>query len=123
MRLNQMDYRGRGQSNFDPDSVAIIPPPAECATRMGTAGPSRNPTTVRPVAWDVSRGAERPSGLAKAARKPGLLGVALTIVGPHYRPAGLGFHHGYFHFRAGTRPPKPTRKARGGHAAVCFPEL
>ena len=90
VRLIKMDYRGRGQSDFDPD-WSHYSPPIECRDALELLD---HLGIDKAAVLGTSRGGLNALGLAKGA-KDRLLGVAFNDVGPHIDPQGLDFIMGY----------------------------
>lgn len=85
-RLIRMDYRGRGQSDFD-KTWQNYTPPVECRDVMELmAHLGLNKVAI----LGTSRGGLNAMGLAAGA-KDHLLGVALNDVGPVVDPKGIAF--------------------------------
>ncbi len=111
-RLIKMDYRGRGQSDFDPDwhNYAL---PIECRDVLELlAHLGLNKVAV----LGTSRGGLNAMGLAGAA-KDHLLGVALNDVGPVIEPAGLDMIRHYI----GRPPAAKTHADAAAAMARAFP--
>ena len=89
-RVITVDYRGRGQSDFDPDwqNYSL---PVECRDVLELLA---HLSLDRVAILGTSRGGLNAMGLAAAA-KDRLLGVALNDVGPFIDPAGIAFIMGY----------------------------
>lgn len=113
-RLIKMDYRGRGQSDFDPDwkNYAL---PVEC----------RDVTELldhlgleKVAILGTSRGGLNAMGLAMGA-KHRLLGVALNDVGPVIDPKGIEFIKDYI----GRNPAAKTYEDAAAAMARAFPEF
>lgn len=85
-RLIKMDYRGRGQSDFDPNWQNYTPAiegrdVMELLAHLGLG---------KAAILGTSRGGLIAMGLAALAKQH-LLGVALNDIGPHIDPAGIDF--------------------------------
>ncbi|MEQ6201598.1 alpha/beta hydrolase [Sulfitobacter sp. HNIBRBA2951] len=113
-RLIKMDYRGRGQSDFDPDwkNYAL---PVEC----------RDVTELldhlgleKVAILGASRGGLNAMGLAMGAKQR-LLGVALNDVGPVIDPKGIEFIKDYI----GRNPAAKTYEDAAAAMARAFPEF
>jgi len=113
-RLIKMDYRGRGQSDFDPDWKNYTLP-VECrdATEL------LDHLELEQVAiLGTSRGGLNAMGLAMGA-KARLLGVALNDVGPVIAPEGLETIKEYI----GRPPAAKTHQEAAAAMARAFPEF
>lgn len=113
-RLIKMDYRGRGQSDFDPD-WSHYSLPVEC----------RDVTELldhlgieKTAILGTSRGGLNAMGLAMGA-KHRLLGVALNDVGPVIDPKGIEFIKAYI----GHNPAAKTHEDAAAAMARAFPEF
>ena len=89
-RVIKMDYRGRGQSDFDPNWKNYILP-VECRDVIELLDHLK---LDKVAIIGTSRGGLNAMGLAKGA-KDRLLGVALNDVGPVIEPAGMEFIKDY----------------------------
>jgi pimeloyl-ACP methyl ester carboxylesterase len=89
-RLIRLDYRGRGQSDFDPDwqNYAM---PVECRDVLELLA---HLGLEKVAILGTSRGGLNAMGLAAGA-KDRLLGVALNDVGPEIDPKGITFIMSY----------------------------
>ena len=85
-RLIKMDYRGRGQSDFDSNWQNYVPP-IECRDVLELMA---HLSLDKIAILGTSRGGLNAMGLAAGA-KDKLLGVALNDVGPHIDPGGIAF--------------------------------
>jgi pimeloyl-ACP methyl ester carboxylesterase len=85
-RLIKMDYRGRGQSDFDPNwqNYSL---PVECRDVLELLA---HLSLDKVALLGTSRGGLNTMGLAMGARDR-LLGVALNDIGPELDPKGLAF--------------------------------
>ena len=85
-RLIKMDYRGRGQSDFDPnwENYSL---PVECRDVLELLA---HLSLEKVAILGTSRGGLNAMGLAMGARDR-LLGVALNDIGPELDPKGLAF--------------------------------
>jgi pimeloyl-ACP methyl ester carboxylesterase len=113
-RLIRMDYRGRGQSDFDPNwqNYSL---PVECRDVLELL----DHLGLDQVAiLGTSRGGLNAMGLAMAA-KDRLLGVALNDVGPELDPKGIDFIMGYL----GRNPAAKTHVEAAAAMARAFPEF
>ncbi|KHA53353.1 alpha/beta fold hydrolase [Sulfitobacter geojensis] len=113
-RLIKMDYRGRGQSDFDPDwqNYAL---PVECRDVLELLA---HLGLEKVAVLGTSRGGLNAMGLAAAA-KDRLLGVALNDVGPVIEPAGLDMIRHYI----GRPPAAKTHADAAAAMARAFPEF
>lgn len=113
-RLIKLDYRGRGQSDFDPDWQNYTLP-VECRDvtelldHLGLA---------QVAILGTSRGGLNAMGLAMGARDR-LLGVALNDVGPVIEPAGLETIKDYI----GRNPAAKTHAQAAAAMAHFFTEF
>lgn len=113
-RLIKLDYRGRGQSDFDPDWKNYTLP-VECRDVIELL----NHLGLEQVAIiGTSRGGLNAMGLAKGA-KHRLLGVALNDVGPVIDPSGLATITEYI----GRNPAAKTHEEAAAAMARTFPEF
>ena len=85
-RLIKLDYRGRGQSDFDPnwENYSL---PVECRDVLELLA---HLSLEKVAILGTSRGGLNAMGLAMGARDR-LLGVALNDIGPELDPKGLAF--------------------------------
>lgn len=114
VRLIKMDYRGRGQSDFDPD-WSHYSPPVECRDALELL----DHLGIDKVAvLGTSRGGLNALGLAKAAKNR-LLGVAFNDVGPHIDPQGLDFIMEFI----GRNPATKTHAEAAAAMPRVFPEF
>jgi pimeloyl-ACP methyl ester carboxylesterase len=113
-RLIKMDYRGRGQSDFDPDWQNYTLP-IECRDVLELLA---HLGVDKVAVLGTSRGGLNAMGLAAAA-KDRLLGVALNDVGPVIDPAGLDMIK---HF-IGRPPAAKTHAEAAAAMARAFPEF
>lgn len=113
-RLIKMDYRGRGQSDFDTDwqNYAL---PVECRDVLELLDHLK---LDKVAILGTSRGGLNAMGLAAGARDR-LLGVALNDVGPFIDPKGLDFIRGYI----GRNPAAKTHAEAAAAMARAFPEF
>ena len=113
-RLIKMDYRGRGQSDYDPDwqNYAL---PVECRDVLELLA---HLGLEKVAVLGTSRGGLNAMGLAAAA-KDRLLGVALNDVGPVIEPAGLDMIRHYI----GRPPAAKTHADAAAAMARAFPEF
>lgn len=109
-RLIKLDYRGRGQSDFDPEWVNYSLP-VECRDVMELLA---HLGLEKVAVLGTSRGGLNAMGLAMGARNQ-LLGVALNDIGPYIDPKGLDFIMGYL----GRNPAAKTH----GEAAMFMPNV
>jgi pimeloyl-ACP methyl ester carboxylesterase len=109
-RLIKMDYRGRGQSNFDPHWNNYTPP-IECRDALELLG---HLGLDKVAILGTSRGGLNAMGLGRGT-KDRLLGVAFNDVGPHIDPLGLDFIMQYI----GRNPAAKTH----AEAAAAMPRL
>lgn len=113
-RLIKMDYRGRGQSEFDPDWKNYTLP-VECRDAIELL----DHLGVEKVAiLGTSRGGLNAMGLAMGA-KDRLLGVALNDVGPVIAPKGMEFIKDFI----GRDPASKTHEDAAAAMARAFPEF
>jgi pimeloyl-ACP methyl ester carboxylesterase len=113
-RLIKMDYRGRGQSDFDSDWRNYTLP-VECRDVLELL----DHLGLEKVAiLGTSRGGLNAMGLAAGA-KSRILGIALNDVGPHIDPKGLDFILHYI----GRNPAAKTHAEAAGAMARAFPEF
>ncbi|MEM9967316.1 MAG: alpha/beta hydrolase [Pseudomonadota bacterium] len=113
-RLIKMDYRGRGQSDFDPNWQNYTLP-VECRDVLELL----DHLSVAQVAiLGTSRGGMNAMGLAASA-KDRLLGVALNDVGPVLDPKGLAVIMTYL----GRNPAAKTHAEAAAALAFVFPEF
>ncbi|MBD3664231.1 alpha/beta fold hydrolase [Sulfitobacter aestuariivivens] len=89
-RLIKMDYRGRGQSDFD-DNWENYALPIECRDVLELLD---HLGIEKTAILGTSRGGLNAMGLAMGA-KDRLLGVALNDIGPEIDPKGIAFIMGY----------------------------
>lgn len=114
VRLIKMDYRGRGQSDFDPDWKNYTLP-VECRDVLELL----DHLALEKVAiLGTSRGGLNAMGLAMGA-KDRLLGVLLNDVGPVIEPAGLAFIKEYI----GRNPAAKTHAEAAAAMARSFTEF
>lgn len=113
-RLIKMDYRGRGQSDFDNDwqNYAL---PVECRDVIELLD---HLGLDKVAILGTSRGGLNAMGLAAGA-KDRLLGVALNDVGPYIDPKGLDFIRHYI----GRNPAAKTHAEAAAAMARAFPEF
>lgn len=113
-RLIKLDYRGRGQSDFDPDwqNYAL---PVECRDILELLDHLH---LDKVAILGTSRGGLNAMGLAAAARDR-LLGVALNDVGPVIEPAGLEMIRHYI----GRNPAAKSHAEAAAAMARAFPEF
>ena len=109
-RLIKIDYRGRGQSDFDPKWQNYTPP-VECRDVLELLA---HLNLDKVALLGTSRGGINAMGLAKGA-KDRLLGVALNDIGPYIDPEGLEFIMGYL----GRNPAAKTH----AEAAAIMPKV
>jgi pimeloyl-ACP methyl ester carboxylesterase len=113
-RLIKLDYRGRGQSDFDPDWKNYTLP-VECRDVTELL----DHLELEQVAIiGTSRGGLNAMGLAMGT-KHRLLGVALNDVGPVIEPKGLEFIKDYI----GRNPAAKTHEEAAAAMALAFPEF
>lgn len=113
-RLIKMDYRGRGQSDFDGDwqNYSL---PVECRDVIELL----DHLALEKVAiLGTSRGGLNAMGLAAGA-KHRLLGIALNDVGPFIDPVGLDFILHYI----GRNPAAKTHAEAAAGMARAFPDF
>lgn len=113
-RLIKLDYRGRGQSEFDPDwkNYSL---PVECRDVTELL----DHLDLEKVAiLGTSRGGLNAMGLAMGA-KHRLMGVALNDVGPVIDPKGIDFIKNYI----GRNPAAKTHEEAAAAMAHAFPEF
>jgi len=113
-RLIRLDYRGRGQSGFDPDWRNYTLP-VECRDVLELLA---HLELDKVAILGTSRGGLNAMGLAAGAKNR-LLGVALNDVGPFIDPAGLDFIMGYI----GRNPAAKTHAEAAAAMARAFPEF
>jgi pimeloyl-ACP methyl ester carboxylesterase len=113
-RLIRLDYRGRGQSGFDPDWQNYTLP-VECRDVLELLA---HLGLDKVAILGTSRGGLNAMGLAAGATDR-LLGVALNDVGPFIDPAGLDFIMGYI----GRNPAAKTHAEAAAAMARAFPEF
>ena len=113
-RLIRLDYRGRGQSDFDPNWENYTPP-VECRDVLELLA---HLNLDKVAILGTSRGGLNAMGLAAGARDR-LLGVALNDVGPFIDPAGLEAIMGYI----GRNPAAKTHVAAAAAMPHVFPEF
>ncbi len=114
MRLIKMDYRGRGQSDFDPD-WSHYTPPVECRDALELLS---HLGLDKVAVLGTSRGGLNAMGLARGA-KDRLLGVAFNDVGPDIDPKGLEFIMQYI----GHNPAAKTHAEAAASMPRVFPEF
>jgi pimeloyl-ACP methyl ester carboxylesterase len=113
-RLIKLDYRGRGQSDFDPDWKNYTLP-VECRDVIQLL----DHLGLEQVAvLGTSRGGLNAMGLARGA-KHRLLGVALNDVGPVIDPRGMALIAEYI----GRNPAAKTHEDAARAMARAFPEF
>jgi len=113
-RLIKMDYRGRGQSDFDA-SWQNYSLPVECRDVMELlAHLNLNKVAI----LGTSRGGLNAMGLAMGARDS-LLGVALNDIGPELDAGGLEFIMGYL----GRNPAAKTHEQAAATMAKVFTDF
>lgn len=113
-RLIRLDYRGRGQSEFDSDWKNYIPP-VECRDVLELLD---HLSIAKTAILGTSRGGLNAMGLAAGA-KDRLLGVALNDVGPVIDPKGLEFIMGYL----GRNPAAKTHAEAAAAMARVFTDF
>ncbi len=113
-RLIKMDYRGRGQSDFDPDwkNYAL---PVECRDALELLD---HLGLEKVAVLGTSRGGLNAMGLAMGA-KDRLLGVALNDVGPVIDPKGIETIKDYI----GRNPAAKTHEEAAAAMERAFPEF
>lgn len=113
-RVIKMDYRGRGQSDFDPnfENYSL---PIECRDVLELLEHLAIP---RVAVLGTSRGGLNAMGLAAGA-KDYLLGVALNDVGPTLEPAGIDMIRLYI----GRNPAAKTHEGMAATLAQVFTEF
>ena len=113
-RLIKMDYRGRGQSDFDPvwQNYTL---PVECRDVLELLG---HLSLERIAILGTSRGGLNAMGLAAGA-KDRLLGIALNDVGPVIEPKGLEMIRHYI----GRNPAAKSHAEAAMAMARAFPEF
>ncbi|AXI45451.1 alpha/beta hydrolase [Sulfitobacter sp. SK012] len=109
-RLIKLDYRGRGQSDFDPEWRNYTLP-VECRDVLELLA---HLALDKVAILGTSRGGMNAMGLAMGA-KDRLLGVALNDIGPYIDPNGLSFIMGYL----GRNPAAQTH----AEAAAAMPHV
>ena len=114
VRLIKMDYRGRGQSDFDSDWQNYTLP-VECRDVLELLA---HLGLERVAILGTSRGGLNAMGLAMGA-KDRLLGVALNDIGPYLDPNGLDFIMGFL----GRQPAAKTHAEAGATMARVFTEF
>ena len=114
VRLIKMDYRGRGQSDFDPD-WSHYAPPVECRDALELLD---HLGLDKVAILGTSRGGLNAMGLARGA-KDRLLGVAFNDVGPYIDPKGLEFIMGFI----GRNPAAKTHAEAAAAMPRVFPEF
>ena len=113
-RLIKLDYRGRGQSDFDPDWRHYTLP-VECRDIIELL----DHLELEKVAiLGTSRGGLNAMGLARGAKQR-LLGVALNDVGPVIDPKGMALIADYI----GRNPAAKTYEEAAAAMARAFPEF
>ncbi|MFT6447626.1 MAG: pimeloyl-ACP methyl ester carboxylesterase [Sulfitobacter pontiacus] len=113
-RLIKMDYRGRGQSDFDPD-WSHYSPPVECRDALELLA---HLGLDKVAILGTSRGGLNAMGLAMGAKER-LLGVAFNDVGPYIDPQGLDFIMQYI----GRNPAAKTHAEAAAAMPRVFPEF
>jgi len=113
-RLIKLDYRGRGQSEFDPKWQNYILP-VECRDIIELLD---HLGLEKVAVLGTSRGGLNAMGLARGA-KHRLLGVALNDVGPVIDPQGMALIAEYI----GRNPAARTHEAAAAAMARAFPEF
>lgn len=113
-RLIKLDYRGRGQSAFDPDWTHYTLP-VECRDVLELL---EHLGLAQVAILGTSRGGLNAMGLAMAAHQH-LLGVALNDVGPELDAQGLEFIMGYL----GRNPSAKTHADAAASMQRAFPEF
>lgn len=113
-RLIKLDYRGRGQSDFDPDwqNYSL---PVECRDVLELL---THLSLDKVAILGTSRGGLNAMGLASSA-KDHLLGVALNDIGPELDPQGLGFITEYI----GRNPASKTHEEVAATTARLFTDF
>jgi pimeloyl-ACP methyl ester carboxylesterase len=113
-RLIKLDYRGRGQSDFDPEWKHYTLP-VECRDIIELL----DHLGLEKVAiLGTSRGGLNAMGLARGAKQR-LLGVALNDVGPVIDPKGMALIADYI----GRDPAAKTHEDAAAAMARAFPEF
>jgi pimeloyl-ACP methyl ester carboxylesterase len=113
-RLIKLDYRGRGQSDFDPNWMNYSLP-VECRDIMELLA---HLSLSKVAVLGTSRGGLNAMGLAMGARDH-LLGVALNDIGPQIDASGLDFIMAYL----GRNPSAKTHSAAAATMAKVFTEF
>lgn len=113
-RLIKLDYRGRGQSDFDPDWKNYTLP-VECRDIIELLDHLK---LAQVAILGTSRGGLNAMGLAMGA-KDRLLGVALNDVGPVIEPAGIETIKDYI----GRNPAAKTYEEAAAAMERAFPEF
>ncbi len=113
-RLIKMDYRGRGQSDFD-ENWQNYSLPVECRDVLELLA---HLELEKVAILGTSRGGLNAMGLAMGARDC-LLGVALNDIGPYIDPKGLEFIMGYL----GRNPAARTHAEAAAAMPRAFPEF
>ena len=113
-RLIKMDYRGRGQSDFDPEwqNYALPVEGRDVLELMAHLG------LDKAAMLGTSRGGLIAMGLAATAKQH-LLGVALNDIGPHIDPKGIDFIMMYL----GRDPAAKTHAEMAAALAYVFPDF
>ena len=113
-RLVKMDYRGRGQSDFDPQWQNYTLP-VECRDVLELLA---HLSLEKVAILGTSRGGLNAMGLAMA-HADRLLGVALNDIGPYLDPNGLAFIMGYL----GRNPAAKTHAEAAASMARVFTDF
>ena len=113
-RLIKLDYRGRGQSDFDPNWENYTLP-VECRDVLELLA---HLSLDKVAILGTSRGGLNAMGLAMGA-KDRLLGVALNDIGPALDPKGLDFIMGYL----GRNPAAKTHAEAAAAMARTFTDF
>lgn len=113
-RLIKMDYRGRGQSDFDPDWKNYILP-VECRDVIELLD---HLGLDKVAILGTSRGGLNAMGLARGASDR-LLGVALNDVGPVIEPSGMALISDYI----GRAPSEKTHEEAAAAMERAFTEF
>ncbi len=113
-RLIKMDYRGRGQSDFDPNWKNYVLP-VECRDVLELLA---HLSLDKVAILGTSRGGLNAMGLAMGA-KDRLLGVALNDIGPELDTRGLEVIMGYL----GRNPTAKTHAEAAAAMPRFFPEF
>jgi len=113
-RLIKLDYRGRGQSDFDPSWQNYVLP-IECRDVLELL---THLSLEKVAVLGTSRGGLNAMGLAMGAKEK-LLGIALNDIGPIIDPAGLEFIMGYL----GRNPAAKTHADAAAAMPKVYPEF